>query len=87
MDTASNAEAEVNDSASSMSFNEFETFADEVSGDIPEVDCRGRVKSEKLQSDVDDTSISLSQASKCNFKFQSTLHTYVLKRSCLMNRK
>ncbi|RMX37250.1 hypothetical protein pdam_00011394 [Pocillopora damicornis] len=64
MDTASNVEAETNDSASSMSFNEFETFADEVNGDIPEVDYRGRVKSEKLPSDVYESSNSLSQASE-----------------------
>ncbi|XP_027054511.1 protein Aster-C isoform X2 [Pocillopora verrucosa] len=62
MDTASNVEAETNDSASSMSFNEFETFADEVNGDIPEVDYRGRVKSEKLPSDVYESSNSLSQS-------------------------
>lgn len=62
MDTTSNAGAETNDSASSMSFNEFETFADEVNGDIPEVDYRGRLKSEKLPSDVYVSSISLSQS-------------------------
>ncbi|KAJ7384563.1 Protein Aster-B [Desmophyllum pertusum] len=63
MDTASGTEAEVNESTSSMScFNEFETFADEVNGEIPEVDTRGRIKSEKSQSDVDETSISLSQS-------------------------
>ncbi|XP_078368781.1 uncharacterized protein LOC144652584 isoform X2 [Oculina patagonica] len=64
MDNASGTEGEVNESTSSMScsINEFETFADEVNGEIPEVDCRGRIKSEKSQSDVDDNSISLSQS-------------------------
>lgn len=62
MESVSGTDAEVNGSTSSMScFNEFETFADEVNGEIPEVDCRGRIKSEKSQSDLDDTS-SLSQS-------------------------
>ncbi|XP_020621328.1 uncharacterized protein LOC110059005 [Orbicella faveolata] len=63
MESVSGTDAEVNESTSSMScFNEFETFADEVNGEIPEVDYRGRIQSEKSQSDLDDTA-SLSQAS------------------------
>ncbi|XP_020621326.1 GRAM domain-containing protein 1B-like isoform X3 [Orbicella faveolata] len=62
MESVSGTDAEVNESTSSMScFNEFETFADEVNGEIPEVDYRGRIQSEKSQSDLDDTA-SLSQS-------------------------
>lgn len=64
METASGTQPEINDSTSSMScFNEFETFADEVNGEIPEVDCRGRIKSEKSLSDVDATASAIIQAS------------------------
>lgn len=64
MENAFGTDAEINDSMSSTScsINEFETFADEVNGEIPEVDFRGRVKSEKSLSDVDETSSLLTQS-------------------------
>ncbi|XP_073242049.1 uncharacterized protein [Porites lutea] len=64
MDNTSGTEGEINESTSSMScsINEFETFADEVNGEIPEVDFRGKIRSEKSLSDLDDTSSALTQS-------------------------
>ncbi|XP_068693641.1 GRAM domain-containing protein 2B-like isoform X3 [Montipora foliosa] len=62
MDVAAGIEGENNDSTSSTScFNEFETFAEEVNGEIPEVDYRGRIKSERSSSDEIASSVSQSQ--------------------------